>query len=292
MDSQENGSSNVPSSAAIARLLRRYGLSPRHRLGQNFLVDPRVLEAILAAADLAPEDVVLEVGPGLGVLTEALAARAGAVMALELDPGLLGILRERLAERKNVRLIHGDALKEDLAALLDEAADGGPGCSKVVANLPYYITTPFLMRLLEETPGWERAVLMVQREVADRLLASPGGKDYGVLTLSVRYHARAELVTPVSRRAFWPSPEVESAVVRLFRRQQPPVPASPRTLFACIRAGFSQRRKTLANALGAGFGRERAAAALEAAAIDGRRRAETLSLEEFSAVAIALGQEP
>lgn len=282
---------NVPSSAAIARLLKRYGLSPRHRLGQNFLVDPRVLEGILAASDLSPEDVVLEVGPGLGVLTEALADRAGEVLALELDPGLLGILMERLAGRRNVRLIHGDALKEDLAALLAQA-EGGPGRRKVVANLPYYITTPFLMRLLEETPGWERAVLMVQREMADRLLAGPGGKDYGVLTLSVRYHARAELVTPVSRRAFWPSPEVESAVIRLFRREEPPVPAPPRALFACIRAGFSQRRKTLANALGTGFGRERAGAALKAAGIDGQRRAETLSLEEFSAVATALGQGP
>ncbi len=291
MENQESGSPSVASSAAINRLMKRYGLSPRHRLGQNFLVDARVLEAILAAAHLTAGDVVLEVGPGLGVLTEALAARAGSVLALELDPGLLSILQERLAGRPNLSLIHGDALKEDLAALLREAKPESAGGAKVVANLPYYITTPFLMRLLEETPGWERAVLMVQREVADRLLASPGGKDYGVLTLSVRYHAVAELVTPVSRRAFWPSPDVDSAVVRLFRREQAPVDAPPGILFDCIRAGFGQRRKTLANALGARYGRERVGTVLEAAGIDGQRRAETLSLEEFSAVATAMGLE-
>lgn len=281
----------VPSAAAIKRLLHESGLAPRHRLGQNFLIDSSVLTGILRAADLSAADVALEIGAGLGVLTRGLARKAGRVLALELDPGLLAVLRQRLADVGNVDLVQGDALKADLSALVGGNQPPAPGRVKVVANLPYYITTPFLMRLLEEVEGWERAVLMVQREVADRLLASPGGKSYGMLSLAVRYYARSEMVAPVSRKSFWPAPEVDSAVVRLWRREAPPVEAPQDVLFAAIKAAFAQRRKTLSNALGARWPREKVLEALAKAEVDPQRRGETLSLEEFATLARALSHE-
>ncbi|MCL5677430.1 MAG: 16S rRNA (adenine(1518)-N(6)/adenine(1519)-N(6))-dimethyltransferase RsmA [Firmicutes bacterium] len=287
----KQGPSRLTSPVSLNKLLRQHGLAPRHHLGQNFLVEPEVLKTILAAADLSSQDVAIEVGPGLGVLTRVLARSAGEVIALELDPGLLELLKQELQDLGNVHLVQGDALKVDLNALLAEHPPVPPGRSKVVANLPYYITTPFLMRLLEEVEGWERAVLMVQREVADRLLAPPGNKSYGVLSLAVQYHAQCDLVAAVGRKAFWPAPEVDSAVVRLTRREQPPVTTFPRLLFAAVRAAFGQRRKTLGNALGARFGRERAQAALQSAGIDAKRRGETLSLEEFARVAEAIGSD-
>lgn len=281
----------VPSAAAIKRLLRESGLAPRHRLGQNFLVDPLVLAAILRAADLSRADVAIEIGPGLGVLTQGLAQQAGRVLALELDPGFLAILRQRLADAANVELVQGDALRADLAALVNGSQPPAPGRVKVVANLPYYITTPLLMRLLEEVGGWERAVLMVQREVADRLLAAPGGKSYGMLSLAVGYYARGEMVAPVGRNSFWPAPDVDSAVVRLWRREAPPVDAPQDILFAAIKAAFAQRRKTLSNTLGARWPREQVLAALAEVDIDPQRRGETLSLEEFGTLARALSHQ-
>ncbi|MHB9145241.1 MAG: 16S rRNA (adenine(1518)-N(6)/adenine(1519)-N(6))-dimethyltransferase RsmA [Symbiobacteriia bacterium] len=281
---------SLTSPAALKRLLAQKGLAPRRHLGQNFLIDPGVLAKIVTAADLGAQDLAMEIGPGLGVLTQALAQRAGRVLAIELDPGMVALLGESLQGRPNVEIVQGDALRLDLQSLLDERQPPTAGKVKVVANLPYYITTPLLMRLLEEVSGWERAVLMVQREVADRLLAAPGSKAYGALSLAVRYYAEAELVTPVGSRSFWPAPDVESAVVRLWRRETPIVAAPKELLFAAVRAGFGQRRKTLGNALASRWGRDAALASLGAAGIDPQRRGETLSLAEYAILAEALSR--
>lgn len=282
---------NLTSPAVLKRLLAQAGLAPRHHLGQNFLIDPGVLAKIVAAADLTDQDLAVEIGPGLGVLTRALAERAGRVLALELDPGMVAVLKANLGESPNVSVVQGDALRIDLQTLLAERQPPAGGKVKVVANLPYYITTPILMRLLEEVGGWERAVLMVQREVADRLLAAPGSKAFGVLSLAVQYYATGEVVTSVGRRSFWPAPDVESAVVRLWRRETPPVTAPREVLFAAIRAGFGQRRKTLGNALASRWGRETALNALQTAGIDPQRRGETLSLAEYAVLAETLSRQ-
>lgn len=299
---------------AVAQILGRHGLRPRKRLGQHFLVDRRVLAAIVGAAELTPADGVLEIGAGLGTLTLALAARAGRVVAVEMARELAPVLAETLrgiwsrgadgatgeeggeaagaAEgRGRVRLVFGDALRLDLARLLAE--EGAAGRWKAVANLPYYATAPLLVRLLELPLNL--LVLTVQKEVADRLAAVPGGRPYGALTLYVRYHAEAEVVAGVPPRAFYPPPLVTSAVVRLRRRTAPPVAVPGPLLFAVVRSAFAQRRKTLANALAAAqrspAGRALVGAALARAGLDGARRPETLSLEEFASLAEALQAE-
>lgn len=245
-------------------MLVRHGVRPRKRLGQHFLVDGRILEAIVAAADLRPGESVLEVGPGAGTLTRALASTGAHVRAVEIDRTLEPVLREVLGGLP-VEVTWGDALRVPL-----------PRADKVVANLPYQITAPLLARLLE-MGGWERLVVMIQREVAERAMARPGTRAYGAFTLLVRYHARPEVVCTVPRSAFLPPPRVDSTVLRLWPERSP----YPRgAFFAVVRAAFSQRRKTLANALG----RSRA---IELAGIDGRRRGETLDVEEFGKLALA-----
>ncbi|MEW8979507.1 MAG: 16S rRNA (adenine(1518)-N(6)/adenine(1519)-N(6))-dimethyltransferase RsmA [Symbiobacterium sp.] len=276
---------DLASPAVLKAIMARYGLRPQHRLGQNFLVDGRVLDAIIAAAGLDSGDLVLEIGPGLGTLTRRLAASAGRVLCIELDRALVTALQETvLAEFGNVEIIHGDANRVDLHKLLTERLSPGRK-AKVVANLPYYITTPLVMRLLEERLPLQRLVVMVQREVADRMVSPPGSKAYGALSVAVQYYTEASIVKRVSRAAFLPQPDVDSAVVRMEVRPEPPVDASPEEFFRVVKAAFGQRRKSLANALTAlGVTKDAVQEALQAAGIDGNRRGESLSLEEFAAL--------
>lgn len=286
----------TPSGAAA--VLERYGLAPRKGLGQNFLVDRNIVRQIAAAAELTDGDVAVEIGPGLGALTWALAERARAVVAIEVDAGLVRWLEELARLRTNIRIVHADALTVDFRRLLEEHPLGPGGAYKLVANLPYYITTPLLMRLLEEHLPLSAMVIMVQREVAQRITARPGTKDYGALSVAVQLRADVEPVAVVSPNVFLPRPQVESAVLRLRLRPLPAEVADEALLFAVVRAAFGQRRKTLRNALKsaavpAGGGQppwpaEAVARALAEAGIDGERRGETLSADEFIRLANAL----
>jgi len=276
-------------------IIARYGFTFRKALGQNFLVDANVLRKIVDAAELGPSKGALEIGPGIGALTEQLAMAAGKVAAIELDRRLIPILEELFAPCANVEIVHGDALKLDLKQLIAERFAGLERVS-VVANLPYYVTTPILMKLLEDRLPLEHIVVMVQKEVAERMTAPPGGKEYGSLSVAVRYFAEPEVVCTVPRTVFVPPPNVDSVVVRLTLRARPPVDVTDEAMFFCVvHAAFAQRRKTLANNLTALLGKERRqeAAALPASCgIDPGRRGETLSLEEFAALANKLAEHP
>lgn len=270
----------------IRARLRDAGLRPSRRRGQNFLCHPGILAAIIEASELSPSDVVLEVGPGLGVLTGELAARAGRVVAVELDRALCRLLGAAFASVPNVRLICADIL-EIGDAELSSALCGG-GTFKVVANLPYYLTGPLLEKMLLAWPGMSMAVIMVQEEVARRMVATPGGDGYGSLTVLVNYHVRAELTRLVPAGAFWPRPDVRSAIVRLVRHGAPPAGVDPGRLFRVVRAAFGQRRKQLRNSLTGpplNLTPEGAMLLLTGAGIDGSRRAESVSLAEFAAMA-------
>lgn len=276
------------SPAVVREILRRRGLRPRPSRGQNFLIDGNILRKVIEAAELRPEEGVLEIGPGLGALTRELARRARKVLAVEIDPGLYAALvEETVADLPNVRVLHADFLELDLPAIVP--AELGPGKHPVVANIPYSITSPVLVRLLEHHALFDRIVLMVQKEVADRLTARPGTPDYGALTLFVQLYAEARRIATVPATAFFPPPAVDSAIVRLDVLPAPRFPdVPPERFLAVVQAAFRQRRKTLANALTGpplGWSRERARAALTAAGIDPERRGETLSPEEFAALA-------
>lgn len=261
-------------------ILRAFGLHVSKRLGQNFLVDEAAVDAIVAAAGVQAGDAVLEIGPGIGTLTQGLLEAGAKVVAVELDQRLVGVLRETLAGYEDVRVVHGDILKIDIPREMAAAP------YKVIANLPYYITTPILMLLLERRLPITVLVTMVQKEVALRMVAAPGGKDYGALSVAVQYYTAPEIVLSVPPRSFIPAPAVESAVIRCTVRERPPVEVvDEAAFFRVVKAAFAQRRKTLANALkAAGID---AAAVLAAAGVDGGRRGETLSLAEFAAVANA-----
>jgi len=267
----------------------------KKRLGQNFLKDRRILDAIVEAAELTPADRVLEIGPGQGVLTRELASQAGKVVAVELDRDLAPFLDALQSEFPNLHVVWNDFLKvswEDLG--LPETG------TKVVANIPYYITTPILLKLLHEdelaakpfsqlTGRVSDILLMVQAEVADRLAAKPGTKDYGSITVLVQYAATVETVVKVPRSAFKPAPNVDSKVIRIRPRTEPIIDvADPRVFFRVVRAAFNQRRKTLLNALSMSFDKDRLRKAEEATGISLTRRGETLSLPEFAALANAL----
>lgn len=270
------------------RLLAQYGLRPQKSLGQNFLTDQRTLGKIVAAAQLVPEDVVLEVGPGLGHLTRLLARQAGRVIAVELDSRLMPILREQLSGFDNVELVKGDILKLSLPSLLS------PHLSdyKVVANLPFYITSAVLQHFLEGEPPPVCMVVTVQHEVAQRIIARPG--DMNLLAVGVQFYGQPRVVSRIKAGAFYPRPEVDSAVVRIDRHSVSPVGVPDReAFFAIVRAGFAQRRKQLRNSLTAGLRRPQTEiiAALEAAGIDPRRRPQTLSLQEWTAITHQLSIE-
>lgn len=274
----------------------------RHRLGQHFLRDERILDQIVRAADLSGADTVVEIGPGTGALTEKLLDRAGQVVAIEIDQRMRPVLGVLEKSRGNLRVVWGDFMKLEWTDLGIAGPAGRGGAVKVVANIPYYITTPILLKLLqaprletmpleEVAPLAERFVIMVQEEVAERMLATPGSKSYGSLSVIVQYAASVERVCKVPRHAFVPRPKVESTVLRLFPRSRPPVDVSdPRVFFRVVRGAFGQRRKTLLNALvAAGFPRDCTLAACAAAGIDPGRRGETLSLAEFATLAARIG---
>jgi 16S rRNA (adenine1518-N6/adenine1519-N6)-dimethyltransferase len=266
-------------------LLRRYGLRPNKRLGQHFLIERSVLTEILAAAEVTSSDTVLEIGPGLGLLTAALAERAGRVVAVELDPLLRGVLLQLLGLRPNVEIVTADILQADPPALLGlphEATGRWPGY-KVVANLPYNITSAVLRQILEARVQPERAVVMVQKEVAERIVAGPG--DMSVLAVAVQFYATPSLVTIVPAASFHPPPKVDSAVLRLDVRATPRADVPDvAAFFRVVRAGFGQKRKQLKNSLAAGLELDGATTAtvLATAGIDGTRRAETLTLAEWA----------
>ena len=277
--------------AETRRLLREAGVRPRRRLGQSFLADERVLAAILRAAELRPEQRVLEIGAGLGTLTAALAGSCRQVVAVEVDPPLVVLRRRRFAGDPRVVVVEGDALT--LALPPPEAAPAPGERFQVVANIPYAIATPLLRRLLDIGGVLDRCLLMVQREVAARLTAAPGGRSYGALTLYCRYRAEPVVVAAAPREAFEPVPAVDSVLIRLDLLPRPAVTvARPDLLFALVRAGFGQRRKMLRNALAASPALRPFAGALPAAfaaaGVAGDRRAETVSLEGFAALAEAL----
>ena len=281
---------------SVMALLRRYQIDPKRSLGQNFLLDEKHLDRIVAAADLSPTDVVLEIGPGLGTLTRRLAAQAGHVVAVELDNRLIELLRADFASQPHVQIVHNDILETVPSALLAEYLPGLQGSDqplryKVVANLPYYITSLVLRHMLEASPPPSLAVVMVQKEVADRICAKPG--DLSLLAISVQFYAIPHIVQRVPAGAFYPAPKVDSAVLRLDVRPQPAVTAiSPQAFFDVVRAGFGQKRKQLANSLSAGLEMPKnvVQAALTRAEIDPRRRAETLTLDEWGTLCQTLGQ--
>ena len=273
-----------PSDASA--LLRAHGLRPLKRWGQNFLCDRNVLERIVRAAELTPQDRTLEIGAGLGALTRVLAERSAFVTAVEIDPLLQPILHETIGDRSNVRLIQADFLELDLPNLVDEAFGGEPGV--VVASIPYYITTPILERLFANKQRIARIVLLVQQEVGARLAASPGADAYGAMSVFAQFHTRVEIIGTVSRTVFLPQPEVASAIVRLTPAKTGTVPViDEATFFRVVRAAFGQRRKTLANALSGGLKVDRTEVerVLAAAGIEPCRRGETLSLGEFASIA-------
>ncbi|HBA46698.1 MAG TPA: 16S rRNA (adenine(1518)-N(6)/adenine(1519)-N(6))-dimethyltransferase [Lachnospiraceae bacterium] len=264
-------------------VIQKYHFNFQKKYGQNFLIDTRVLNKIIAAAEITEDDCVLEIGPGIGTMTQYLAERAGEVVAVEIDRNLIPILEETLSAYENVTIINQDILKMDVKGLAEER--GKP--LKVVANLPYYITTPIIMGLFENHVPLRNVTVMVQKEVAERMQAGPGRKDYGALSLAVQYYAKPEIVANVPPNCFIPRPNVGSAVVRMERYETPPVQVEDeRKMFAVIRAAFNQRRKTLANSLAnaqeLGISRERTVQALERMGLPATVRGEALSLEQFA----------
>ena len=263
------------------------------KFGQNFLIDPHVLDKIIQAAEITREDCVLEIGPGIGTMTQYLAEHARHVVAVEIDANLIPILGETLAEYDNVTVLNQDILKTDIQGLVDTYNAGKP--IKVAANLPYYITTPIIMGLFESRVPIDNITIMVQKEVAERMQAGPGSKDYGALSLAVQYYAEPYLVANVPPNCFIPRPGVGSAVIRLTRHKEPPVKTrDEKLLFRLIRASFNQRRKTLQNGLNNSpeipFTKEQISAAIQKLGFPAAVRGEALTLEQFAALADELSR--
>ena len=266
-------------------ILKKYNFNFQKRFGQNFLIDSHILEKIVESAEITKEDCVLEIGPGIGTMTQYLAESAGQVIAVEIDKSLIPILEDTLSPYDNVSVINEDILKVDIRKLVEERNAGKP--IKVVANLPYYITTPIIMGLFESHVPLDSITIMVQKEVADRMQVGPGTKDYGALSLAVQYYAKPEIVAYVSPGCFIPKPNVGSAVIRLKRYDRPPVEVRDEAfLFRLIRAAFNQRRKTLANGIGNAqdipCSREQSQEALEKLGFSPSVRGEALTLQEFA----------
>lgn len=266
-------------------VLQKYNFNFQKKFGQNFLIDTRVLDKIIAAAGITKEDFVLEIGPGIGTMTQYLCENAREVTAVEIDKNLIPILADTLSAYDNVEVIHDDILKVDINRLAQEKNHGNP--IKVVANLPYYITTPIIMGLFESHVPIDSITIMVQKEVADRMQVGPGTKDYGALSLAVQYYAKPEIVANVPPNCFMPRPNVGSAVIRLTRHKQVPVQVEDEKLmFGIIRASFNQRRKTLVNGLNNApeipLGKEQILQALEELGWNPNIRGEALSLEQFA----------
>lgn len=269
-------------------VIQKYQFAFQKRFGQNFLIDAHVLEKIVSAAGITKDDCVLEIGPGIGTMTQYLAESAGQVIAVEIDTNLLPILTDTLKDYSNVKVINQDILKVDINELVKEYNNGRP--IKVVANLPYYITTPIIMGLFESNVPIDNITVMVQKEVADRMQVGPGSKDYGTLSLAVQYYASPYIVANVPPNCFIPRPNVGSAVIRLTRYQEPPVQVKdPKLMFKLIRASFNQRRKTLQNGLNnspeISFSKEEITKAIESLGVSPSVRGEALSLEQFAQLA-------
>lgn len=276
------------------QLLHKYGLRPKKRFGQNFLIDERIIEAILKAAEVSPDDTVVEIGPGLGSLTEHLVQRAGQVLAVEIDTRLIPLLQEKFSAFPGFKLLARDILKVDLDQAVQETFARVKYPYKIVANLPYYITTPIIMKLLEERYSIGTMVLMVQKEVGERMQARPGTKAYGALSVAVQYYTEPSLVCKVPPGAFRPVPEVSSVVMKLAVRQVPVVtPQDERLFFQVVRAAFAQRRKTLLNALSGFFtnlSKGELTHLLKEAGIEPTVRGEELGLAEFAQIADVLAR--
>ncbi|HBI03142.1 MAG TPA: 16S rRNA (adenine(1518)-N(6)/adenine(1519)-N(6))-dimethyltransferase [Paenibacillaceae bacterium] len=284
----------IASLSRTREILEKYGFQFKKSLGQNFLVDLNILKKITDAAELSPEKGAIEIGPGIGSLTEQIAKAAGNVVAIEIDQRLLPILADTLSPYPHVKVEHGDVLQMDLREIINKHFAPGEKIS-VVANLPYYVTSAILMKLLEERLPLENIVVMIQKEVAERIAASPGSKTYGALSIYSQYYAETKMVAIVPKSVFIPQPNVDSAVLRLKIRNKPPVDVVDEALFfRVVKTSFAQRRKTIANNLLHGlFGkgeRERMLSVLQEAGIDPTRRGETLSLEEFARLSNCIGK--
>lgn len=273
----------IASPEVVHYICKRFDIKMSKKLGQNFLIKRGIVDEIVHAAELTPGEPVLEVGPGIGTLTQGLAQSGADVTAIELDRRLLEVLDTTLASYDNVRIIHGDVLKLDVPSIMNHKP------FKVVANLPYYITTPIIMSLLESKLPIERLVVMVQKEVALRMVAKPGTKDYGALSVAVQYYTEPDIVLDVPPKSFLPAPAVTSSVIRCLLRDKPPVDVIDEKLFfRVVKAGFAQRRKTFSNTMKTtGLSKDRIEELLAKANIDGQRRGETFTLQEFADVANA-----
>ncbi|MBQ1867229.1 16S rRNA (adenine(1518)-N(6)/adenine(1519)-N(6))-dimethyltransferase RsmA, partial [Selenomonas sp.] len=271
----------IASRSVTNHILKAFGLRMSKKLGQNFLIDASIVQGIVDAAEIQPGERVLEIGPGIGTLTQGLAEAGAEVTAVELDKKLPAVLAETLKAYDNVTIVPGDILKVNIPEIM------GEGPFKVAANLPYYITTPILMTLLERHLPITRMVTMVQKEVAERMIAKPGSRTYGALSVAVQYYTEPEIVLDVPPRSFIPAPEVDSVVIACKVRETPAVDVmDEKMFFRVVKAAFGQRRKTLSNALkGGGLPKEQVRDAMEAAGIDPTRRGETLSLDEFAKLA-------
>ena len=273
----------IASPEVVHYICKRFDIKMSKKLGQNFLIKRGIVDEIVHAAELTPGEPVLEVGPGIGTLTQGLAQSGADITAIELDRRLLEVLDTTLASYDNVRIVHGDVLKLDVPTIMNHKP------FKVVANLPYYITTPIIMSLLESKLPIERLVVMVQKEVALRMVAKPGTKDYGALSVAVQYYTEPDIVLDVPPKSFLPAPAVTSSVIRCVLRDKPPVDVIDEKLFfRVVKAGFAQRRKTFANTMKTtGLSKDRIEELLAKANIDGQRRGETFTLQEFADVANA-----
>ena len=273
----------IASPEVVHYICKRFDIKMSKKLGQNFLIKRGIVDEIVKAADLQEGEPVLEIGPGIGTLTQGLAQSGANVTAIELDTRLLEVLDTTLAQYSNVNIVHGDVLKLDVPSIMNHEP------CKVVANLPYYITTPIIMSLLESRLPIERLVVMVQKEVALRMVAKPGTKDYGALSVAVQYYTKPDIVLDVPPKSFLPAPAVTSSVIRCVLRDKPPVDVVDEKLFfRVVKAGFAQRRKTFANTMKTtGLSKDRIEELLVKANIDGQRRGETFTLQEFADVANA-----
>ena len=278
------------SPSTIADIRERYNFQLSRSLGQNFITDRSIIERIVEGAGVGENDLVIEIGPGIGVLTAEAAEAAARVIAVEIDSKLIPILSETLAEYDNIKVINQDILKTDVNKIIEEdkAAGNFTGAVRIIGNLPYYITTPIIMGLLESGVKADSITVMMQKEVADRIKASPGSKTYGAISAAVQYYCIVEQIASVPKEVFVPRPKVDSAVLNLHIRKEKPVELTDEKMFfACIRSGFGQRRKTLLNSLTgtAGLSKEDIRNILSTVGIDPVRRAETLNMEEFAAIA-------
>lgn len=277
-----------------AEIIGKYQFHFQKKFGQNFLIDSNILDKIIESAQLTKDDCVLEIGPGIGTMTQYLAEQAGEVVAVEIDKNLIPILEDTLSDYSNVTILNEDILKVDISKIVEERNSGKP--IKVVANLPYYITTPIIMALFESHVPLLSVTIMVQKEMADRMQVGPGTKDYGALSLAVQYYAKPEIITRVPASCFMPRPNVDSTVIRLTRYEKPPVEVEDEAyLFAVIRASFNQRRKTLvnglANAANLGVNRQIVEETLDEMGLSRQIRGETLNLQQFTDLSNRLGRK-